>query len=278
MPKEQERKQAKTTAEKPSLPMVTETTVEKSAERRRLDAVLSLPPHIGDTLYEDDTRGEALLFLLAQTTDRDKVSEYKRTHEEKARIRGRAESVAIVEAAARRTLKRPTGEITADDLASIRSLSLGGTDLTDLTPLAELTALNYLYLNGTQVTDITPLAKLTSLNQLFLNGTQVTDVTPLAELTALNYLYLNGTQVTDVTPLAGLTALIHLYLNGTQVTDVTPLAELTALTQLGLRSTRIGDITPLSKLTALKVLYLESTQVSDVTPLEHINDLTIHGP
>jgi internalin A len=51
------------------------------------------------------------------------------------------------------------------------------------------------------VSDVTPLAGLTALRSLSLNGTDVSDVTPLAGLTALQRLYLNGTGVSDVSVL-----------------------------------------------------------------------------
>ena len=76
-----------------------------------------------------------------------------------------------------------------------------------------------LSLDGTQVTDLAPLKGLTALQTLFLNGTQVTDLAPLKGLTALQRLDLDGTQVTDLAPLKGLTALKSLYLQGTPVTE-----------------------------------------------------------
>ena len=45
-----------------------------------------------------------------------------------------------------------------------------------------VTALQSLYLGGTQVSDVTPLAGLTALQRLDLRGTQVSDVAPLAGL------------------------------------------------------------------------------------------------
>jgi Leucine-rich repeat (LRR) protein len=60
-------------------------------------------------------------------------------------------------------------------------LNLVHSGLTDVTPLAGLTALQSLGLGGTQVTDATPLAGLTALEELDLTGTRVTDVSPLRQ-------------------------------------------------------------------------------------------------
>ena len=63
----------------------------------------------------------------------------------------------------------------------VTELVLLSSGLTDATPLAGLTALQYLDLSGTQVSDATPLAGLTALEELDLTGTRVTDVSPLRQ-------------------------------------------------------------------------------------------------
>ncbi len=135
----------------------------------------------------------------------------------------------------------------------IAELNFYDTELADLTPLAQLTALQGLNLSRTQVSDLAPLAQLTSLQSLGLGGTQVSDITPLAHLTALRGLGLKGTQVSDLTPLAQLTALEELTLGGTQVSDITPLAHLTALRGLGLGSIQVSDIAAFSAISGLTV-------------------------
>ena len=64
----------------------------------------------------------------------------------------------------------------------------------------------------TQVTDLGPLAGLTALQSLDLHETRVTDLGPLAGLTASSPSTSSGTKVTDLGPLAGLTALQSLNL------------------------------------------------------------------
>ena len=150
----------------------------------------------------------------------------------------------------------------------------GRSDLSDLRPLAALTALQTLNLTRTQVGDVTPLATLTALQSLNLGSTTVSDVTPLATLTALQSLDLSGTKVSDVTSLGALNALQSLDLTNTKVSDVTPIGGLTALRSLYLGGTRVTDVTPLAALTALQSLYLRGTQMSAVTPLGALKALT----
>ena len=68
---------------------------------------------------------------------------------------------------------------------SLTSLGLGGTAVSDVSPLAALTQLTSLSLSLTAVSDVSPLAALTQLTTLSLYRTDVSDVSPLAALTQL---------------------------------------------------------------------------------------------
>ncbi|MFZ1642251.1 MAG: NACHT domain-containing protein, partial [Candidatus Contendobacter sp.] len=132
--------------------------------------------------------------------------------------------------------------------ARLRVLIANDSTITDVSPLAELSALRSLDLTGTRVSDLSRLAELSALRSLDLTDTRVSDLSRLAELSALRSLNLNGTGVADVKPLAGLTALRWLDLNGTRVADVSPLAGLSALRWLDLNGTRVADLSPLAGL------------------------------
>lgn len=66
--------------------------------------------------------------------------------------------------------------------------------------IAGVTALKQLNLNGTQVSDLSPLADLTALKRLSLRESQVADLSPLIGLATLNLLTLQ-----DGTTLVGRT-------------------------------------------------------------------------
>ena len=156
---------------------------------------------------------------------------------------------------------------------NVQSLSLAQTQVSDLGPLAQLTALRFLDLSQTQVSDLESLAQLTALRFLYLSQTQVLDLGPLAQLTALKSLYLGQTQVSNLGPLAQLTALEKLSLWRTQISDIGPLTSLTALKSLDLWDTRVSDLGPLAQLTALEKLDLGRMQVSNLGPLAQLTAL-----
>jgi Leucine-rich repeat (LRR) protein len=145
--------------------------------------------------------------------------------------------------------------------------------LTDLAPLAGLSALQSLYLSRTQVTDLAPLAGLSALQSLFVWHTQVTDLGPLADLSALQTLNFSDTMVTDLAPLAGLSSLQTLDVAGTQVSDLAPVASLSALQSLDVSRTQVSDLTPLAGLSALQTLDVSNTLVSDLGTLVGLSAL-----
>ena len=91
--------------------------------------------------------------------------------------------------------------------------------LSDVTPMAELTNLEFLTLIGTQVKDVRPLARLQNLKRLNLHETPVCEIEALAELTSLETLSLAQTRVNDVSPLANLKGLRFLDLRHTSVSE-----------------------------------------------------------
>ena len=148
-------------------------------------------------------------------------------------------------------------------------LNLSNNQISDISPLAQLTQLTKLNLGGAnQISDISPLAQLTLLTELDLSSNQISDITPLTQLTQLRWLLLLLNQISDISPIAQLKQLSQLYLSHNQISDVTPLAQLAeTLTELVLDRNQIRDITPLAQLTYLENLDLQDNQIVDVTPL-----------
>ncbi|MGH6922578.1 MAG: leucine-rich repeat domain-containing protein [Propylenella sp.] len=155
----------------------------------------------------------------------------------------------------------------------VRDLTLVGTEIVILAPLASLLNLQALYLQGTAVSDVSPLAGLVHLRRLDLRGTRVSDLSPLAQLVRLRRLYLKGTPATDLTPLSGLVELEWLDFQQMHIVDLAPLANLANLEWLDLQDTWVTDLTPIAHLTKLQGLDIKGTHVADLTPLAGLVDL-----
>ena len=164
---------------------------------------------------------------------------------------------------------------TREVLFYVKTLSLSGTSVEDISPLRELSQLQSLSLSGTSVEDISPLRGLSQLQSLSLSGASVEDISPLRELSQLQSLYLDETSVKDISPLRGLSQLQSLSLSGASVEDISPLRELSQLQSLSLSGTSVEGISPLRGLSQLQSLSLDGTSVKDISSLKELSQLQI---
>ena len=178
--------------------------------------------------------------------------------------------------------KAPLKELTGLEYAkNLKHFSHFYGQISNLTPLAGLTELQYLGLVGCQIRDITPLAGLTNLTWLDLYENNISDISPLANLTQLQILQIYQNQISDLTPLTALTQLRNLALEDNLIRDITPLAGLKQLRTLLLgnftpylpNNNQISDITPLAELVNLEFLNLGYNRISNITPLAGLLNL-----
>jgi hypothetical protein len=200
-----------------------------------------------------------------------------------------------LEQAVRNWIGKPTGDILISDVDtityfqadsaniqniegieyfhSLHTLGMWSNQISDLTPLQNLTQLTTLSLYNNQVSDIAPLQNLAELTWLELTNNQISDPTPLQNLTQLMALDLGGNQLSDLRPLQNLAQLYSLSLWDNQISDLTPLQNLTQLYTLHLADNQISDTTPLQNLTQLRWLYLRTNQITDITALQNLTQL-----
>ena len=100
------------------------------------------------------------------------------------------ESAKVIEAAIRKEIKKPTGELTNVDFEKITVLYLYHNKLASFKVLEKLTQLTFLGLSNNKLTDVQGLDNLTQLTKLGLLGNKLTDVKGLEKLAQLNVLYL----------------------------------------------------------------------------------------
>ena len=172
-----------------------------------------------------------------------------------------------LEAVVREALGKPAGDITAEDMRGLTSLTAQARGIQNLAGLEHTANLQELFLRQNQISDLSPLAGLTNLRKLGLWQNQISDLSPLAGLTNLRVLYLAQNQVSSLSALAGLTNLEGLYVQQNQLSDLSPLAGLTNLWELMIMQNQVSDLSALAGLTNLQTLYLDQNQVSDLSPL-----------
>ena len=153
------------------------------------------------------------------------------------------------------------------DMTNLEWLDLDDNQILDLSPLKDMTKLTYLDLNGNQISDVSALTNMIDLTELDLDDNQISDISPLKDMTELTLLDLHGNEIVDISPLKTLTKLIELDLDGNQISDISPLAALTSLMVLDLDENQISDVSPLKDLVNLTVLDLHDNHISDFSPI-----------
>ena len=156
----------------------------------------------------------------------------------------------------------------------LSKLEAPNSNISDLTGLELATNLTFLHLgymvgfprNSNNISDFSPLSNLTKLRTLDLAGTGISDITLLSNLTSLTLLNLGSNAISDIAPLSGLTSLERLYLYNTSISDLSVLSRLTSLRSLSLSSNNISDVSTLSSLTNLRLLRLYNN-ITDIAPL-----------
>ena len=131
-------------------------------------------------------------------------------------------------------------------------------------------SLTYLELGDNQISDISPLQNLTNLTGLYLRKiTRLALYQPLQNLTNLIELYLDYNQTSNVSPLQNLTILGRdFHSDNNQISDISASAEPhQPEIPLSSNTIRLAISLLLQNLTNLREIFLYSNNVSDIYPL-----------
>jgi internalin A len=132
-----------------------------------------------------------------------------------------------IETVVRKQVNKLTGELTKEDLESVKTLQVWQAGVKNINGIQKLTNLEELELTQSQISDLSALSTLKSLKRLGLFGNQITDLTPLRNLTNLESLNLRvNNELRDITSLENLVNLKELFITDTQLSDISPLVKL----------------------------------------------------
>ncbi|MBC1756503.1 LapB repeat-containing protein [Listeria seeligeri] len=148
-------------------------------------------------------------------------------------------------------------DITTEQMAQIKSVTLSGTNYTDLTGLETAVNLETLSISNTNITTLNPIKNQTSLTYLNVSGDAITDsfFPDLNQLTNLQSISVNSKNVTHniFGKFNKLPKLRYLYAqNSMLITDISALASLENLDTLFLQFDGIDDFRPLNDFASFK--------------------------
>ena len=187
---------------------------------------------------------------------------------------------------------------------NLECLSIGDSEISDLSPISDMKNLKELYLQLDNNINLNDIANITSLKILNLHGAQVTNISALSELVNLEKLTLGArwykwaNKIQDISALTNMQNLTYLDLSFTSVENIDILSNLTNLEYLNLYGIngeehqiishgysvigfsyeweyieRFNNLDFLIPLVNLKQLYLGSNGLTDVTALSGLTQL-----
>jgi Leucine-rich repeat (LRR) protein len=176
------------------------------------------------------------------------------------------------------SLNASNSNMTNADLAGISTLvrlgdvSIGGTTVTDISPLSASVNLRMLHLWGVATFELDDLFGLPSFNGIAMSRNQLIDINDLVLLPQLENLWLHGAlDPADMTLVTGLSDLKHLSvgsdvaMGNTQFDQIT--ASLTGLQSLDFVGSPLNDISTVTLLPGLSILDIQSTDVTSLSVL-----------
>jgi hypothetical protein len=128
-----------------------------------------------------------------------------------------------LEAAIRRMIFKPSGDIHKIDLMALVFLEANGAGVMDLTGLEHCTNLVVIYMGGNSVSDLTPISGLWRLRDIQFTGNNISVISPVASLMNLEVLVFRSNPLADISILSDLTNLHKLDLAQSGLSDIGPL-------------------------------------------------------
>lgn len=175
-----------------------------------------------------------------------------------------------LEIAVREVLNKPDGDITKDELKSIKNLTIRYKDITSLDGIQNLTNLENLYLSENRIKDITPLKNLAYLTFLDLESNEIKNISPLGKLKKLETVDLAQNNIKNIKGIGLAQNLKNLTLSYNDIESLDELSSLKNLTILKLNNNNITSVKPLSSLTNLRLLDISYNEISDISSIRSL--------
>ncbi len=159
---------------------------------------------------------------------------------------------------------------------NLEYVSLGLQDIIDLTPLANLKKLKILNLTQNHnIYDISPLSELTNLEYLHIDNNKISDISSLKKLVKLTYLNLAYSPVQDISALTNMSELEELQLSNSELenNDFPNISNLIKLKSFWAPACKIIDLDFIKNMKKMQVLYLSYNEIENIAPLKNLNGL-----
>ncbi len=166
----------------------------------------------------------------------------------------------------RTQIGKPSGTLTANDLAGVEEIYAASSGISDISGIEYCVNLKILDLSRNSIRSIEPLRGLRDLTYFAIHNNQVSDLGPLSNKQKLTKLVLWNNSIMDLSPLSALDNLKHLDVSRNDIEDITAIRELTNLEVLSIAYNNIRSIEAVRYLTKLYHFYIGGNPIYDTSP------------
>lgn len=128
---------------------------------------------------------------------------------------------------------------------------------------------------GSQITDLSPLAGLKHINVIICNVCSQNAFDTIPPMPSLEILDFSRSELTSLTDLDRFPNIVDLRIESTAVSDIKEIEKFTALEELSLDSTKVSDLSALKGLKNLKSLNISELDASVLGKLPYLNNLEL---
>ena len=159
--------------------------------------------------------------------------------------------------------------------ANLKHLDLNTCGVSNLSGLANCSALEYLDVSNDHVTDLSPLANCANLSELYLTSNAITSLDVIATMDQLQKLDLSYNAVENLSALRSCTQLQELNLSHCSLTDISALGEIPSLTKLTASANELETIAGIENCVNLVEIDLSDNKLVSVIQLSGIDSLKL---
>ena len=131
--------------------------------------------------------------------------------------------------------------------SKLTEINVSGNNIEDLTPIKDITTLEYLNVSKNKIKDINAIENMAVLNALNISSNKIEDIEPVGKLTRLTTLYLATNKVKDISSLRNLN-LSKLDISNNRIESLDDIKNMSSLTELKLNTNKISTIEPIKDL------------------------------
>ena len=114
------------------------------------------------------------------------------------------------------------------------------------------------------IEDISPLEDLTQLEFFDLSCNPITDISSLHSLTSLTHLYLTDCSVKDLSPVYGLSSLEALYVSDNGISEINGVSKLKKLREIDVTANGLVDVSFIGELKKLEIICLSDNHIKNL--------------